>query len=40
MPNHIVRCEPAPAGTLTHHPVDRRVGSPRTQGPDLIAPLP
>lgn len=31
--------QPAPAGTLTHHPVDRRVGSPRTQGPDLIAPL-
>lgn len=32
--------QPAPAGTLTHHRVDRRVGSPNAQGPDLIAPLP
>jgi len=32
--------QPAPAGRLVHHPVDRKVGSPKVEGPDLIAPLP
>jgi len=32
--------QPAPAGSLVYHPVDRKVGSPRVEGPDLIAPLP
>lgn len=30
--------QPAPTSTLTYYPVDRRVGSPRAQGQDLIAP--
>lgn len=30
---------PAPTGSLTHHPVDRRVGSPQAEGPDLIRAL-
>jgi len=29
---------PAPAGTLTHHPVDRAVGNVRNDGPQLIEP--
>jgi putative SOS response-associated peptidase YedK len=29
---------PSPAGTLTHHPVDPRVGDVRNDGPDLVAP--
>ncbi len=29
---------PAPAGTLTHHPVDRRVGDVRNDDPGLVAP--
>jgi putative SOS response-associated peptidase YedK len=28
----------APAGTLAHHAVDRRVGSIRNDGPDLVEP--
>ncbi|WP_366556458.1 SOS response-associated peptidase [Aquibaculum sediminis] len=31
--------QPAPAGTLTYHPVDRQVGSPKAQGAELIVPL-
>lgn len=31
---------PAPAGTLVHYPVDRRVGSVRNDGPDLVEPAP
>ena len=30
---------PAPAGSLSYHPVDRKVGSPRVEGPELIRPL-
>lgn len=30
----------APAGTLAHHPVDRRVGNVRNDGPDLVEPAP
>ena len=30
---------PAPAGTLNHYPVDRRVGNVRNDGPDIIAPV-
>jgi len=29
-------CGPAQAGTLIHHPVDRRVGSVKNDGPELI----
>jgi putative SOS response-associated peptidase YedK len=31
--------QPAPAGTLVHHPVDRRVGNVANDEPDLIAPV-
>lgn len=31
-------CRPAPQGTLIHHPVDRKVGSVRNDGPELIEP--
>jgi putative SOS response-associated peptidase YedK len=30
--------QPAPAGTLVHHPVDQRVGSVRNDGPEMIEP--
>src|SRR5690625_155584 len=30
---------PAPPGSLSYHPVDRKVGSPRVEGPELIEPL-
>lgn len=29
-------CRPAPAGVLSHHPVDRKVGSVRNDGPELL----
>jgi putative SOS response-associated peptidase YedK len=31
--------QPAPAGTLVHHPVDRRVGNVANDEPGLLAPV-
>ncbi|MFP5318268.1 MAG: SOS response-associated peptidase [Acidimicrobiia bacterium] len=33
-------CRPSAAGTLTSHPVDRRVGDVRNDSPDLVQPVP
>ena len=33
-------CRPVAAGTLVSHPVDRRVGDVRNDGPDLVQPVP